>query len=138
MKITDYAPSAETAFAKLAGFQQVADMLNLFLSCECEARLNDAEVDDATGWFETLCELRPECIKLAQGAAYVVTVKLEKDFSRLASDKSPHWVARDETGSWRCYCQNHFGENAQEAIAAMFHANEVLAVRGNQAVISDE
>jgi hypothetical protein len=38
------------------------------------------------------------------------------------------WVARDENGDWRTYCDAHFADSAAGAVAMMFHVCEVESV----------
>lgn len=52
-------------------------------------------------------------------STYDVSVRREQF---MAQDS---WVARDTDGHWRAYCAAHFAADAQEAVAAMFHACEV-------------
>ena len=61
-----------------------------------------------------------------------MTIKHEKQFGV----NGPCWVARDDGGNWRTYAKEHFAKTPAEAVAMMYHANEVEAVedRGEIAV----
>lgn len=41
------------------------------------------------------------------------------------------WVARDNSGNWRCFCKAEFATNADDAARAMFHADEIDFVTGD-------
>jgi hypothetical protein len=121
--------NAASAIAKRSSFETVAAILNDLLSCwDDPDTLTDIEADEATVFFETLCELRPECVKIAQGVAQVMTISLEKNHPGLGFNK-PCWVARDSDGEWRSYASKHFSETAGGSVASMWHADEVLAVK---------
>ncbi|WP_417459178.1 hypothetical protein [Kordiimonas sp.] len=57
---------------------------------------------------------------------YKVTIRHEQKFAVYG----PCWVARDESGTWRSYAKEHFASTAAEAVAAMFHADEIESVDG--------
>ena len=122
MTTTEKLQTAASAVAKTSDFQTIADLMNNLLSCDANEDLTEIEGDEGLCFFEQLCELRPECIALAQGRAYIVTVKL--------NESAQTWFARDEKGDWRSKAKvDQEWPTAEKATRAMFHANEILAIR---------
>lgn len=119
--------TAASALAKIAGYQTIADVMNCLLSCDYDERLTETEGEKGLSFFEELCELRPECIPLAQGRAYVATVQLENESP--GGSKTEAWVARDDKGDWRTYAQKHFAKSAVESVPTMYHAEEIVAIK---------
>lgn len=46
--------------------ETLAALIDCTLSAECDERLNDRKAELAGGLFDSLCELRPELIEMAQ------------------------------------------------------------------------
>lgn len=54
------------ALSVLCDSDTLADLMDATLSADADERLTDYQADLAEALFESLCELRPECVILAQ------------------------------------------------------------------------
>ena len=61
--------------------------------------------------------------------SYSVTITREVSPPNSGSPSGECWVARDASGNWRNYCDRSFADNPAEAVAKMFHANEIGSIK---------
>jgi hypothetical protein len=62
----------------LCADETIADLLDATLSADDDPRLTDNQVDLADVLFDSLAEIRPDCVTLAQNRGQVVGLKLPK------------------------------------------------------------
>jgi len=75
-------------------------------------------------------------VRIARPAgSYTVKITREPSPPNSGSPSGECWVARDTGGEWRNYCDMAFAKTAAEAVAKMFHADEIDIVEdhGNTA-----
>lgn len=58
---------------------------------------------------------------------YRITISRESQFNGCGDS----WVARDESGTWRSFCQAEFSNDARLAAEGMFHAGEIFDIEGD-------